>query len=217
MVIVSALMASVVMAQAAEAPERKIAGTTVVSQHDPAVSVILPSSAHYVGSERFLLTDPKMGPFDDCELHAFVETDGRRLHKLYWVQFEAYLPSHPDIHHTYDSPRHATIGGLDFYVDTWVSTANDRREPGSDTDHLDTLLAKHGIRRGDMASVRLVHLTDATKRKELMVIYSEDIAATGFTTAQLQPGGSAHDRWSSVERGMIGRALHAIHIAPLHR
>lgn len=214
--VVAALLALATMAGAAAAqlPERQIKGTTIVSQHDPAVSITLPASARYAGSDRFLLTDPKIGPFDDCELHVFVETDGHDLRRLYWVQFEAYLASHPNMHHTYDSPRHARIGGLDFYVDTWVSPANERSDRGSDTDHLNTLLTKRGITHGDLASIRLVHLTDATKRKELMVIYSEDLATTGFTAAQLQPGGSAHDKWPSIERALIDRATHAVRVAP---
>src|SRR4029077_2959523 len=123
-------------------PERAVLDNTVVSQRDPAVSIKLPKSARYLGADRFLLTDRALGDFDDCELHAFVDSkNGRNISRLYWVQFEAYLPSHPTLHHTYDSPRHLRIGGLDFYVDTWVSSGSRPAEPGSDDAHLDTLLA----------------------------------------------------------------------------
>ena len=37
-----------------------------------------------------------------------------------------------------------------------------------------------------MMDVRLVHLLDAEKRKELMIIYGEDLASTGFTAADLR-------------------------------
>jgi hypothetical protein len=194
-------------------PERTVSHNTVVSQRDPAVNIKVPGSARYLGADRFLLTDPRLGAFDDCELHAFVDsTDGHDVRKLYWVQFEAYLPSQPTLHHTYDSPRHLTIGGLDFYVDTWVSSGDAAVEPGSDAAHLDALLAAHGYRRDDSMSVRLVHLTDATKRKELMIIYAESLAPTGYTAAELREGGADHARWAAIEGELIRRAKQSITI-----
>jgi hypothetical protein len=139
----------------------------------PAVTITLPSSARYLGTDTFTLTDPKRGPFDDCKLFAFVETNGNEIQKLYWVQFEEYKPSHPDLHHVYNSPRHVDIGGLDFYVDIWTSTGKDAAEPGSDTEHFNALLTANGYARPAMTVVRLVHLFDQAKRKELMIIYGE--------------------------------------------
>jgi hypothetical protein len=57
-----------------------------------------------------------------------------------------------------------------------------------------------------MMSVRLVHLLDEQKRKELMIIYSEDVAPTGFTAAELLPGGTARDRWPAIEKSLVERA-----------
>ena len=194
-------------------PERAVFDNTVVSQRDPAVDIKLPTSAHYLGADRFLLTDRTLGEFDDCELHAFVDSeDGRNIRKLYWVQFEAYLPSHPSLHHSYDSPRHLTIGGLDFYLDTWVSSGSTPPDPGSDDAHLDSLLASKGYRRGASMSVRLVHLIDAEKRKELMIIYAEDLAPTGYTAAKLREGGTGHAHWAAIEEGLIVRAKESITI-----
>lgn len=198
---------------AAALPERVVLGHTLSSERDPAVEIRLPSSAHYVGADRFLLSDRKLGDFDDCELHAFVESsDGRNVRRLYWVQFEAYLPNQPTLHHTYDSPRHLTIGGLDFYVDTWVSSGSTPPEPGSDDAHLDSLLASRGYQRADSMSVRLVHLTDATKRKELMIIYAETLAPTGYTAARLKAGGADHARWAAIEHRLIERARQRIRV-----
>ncbi len=204
-------------------PERVAVDNRVISQRDPAVDIRLPRSVHYVGSDRFLLTAPKLGDFDACELYAFVDSsDGHRIRKFYWIQFEAYLPGHPALHHTYDSPRHATLGGLDFYVDTWVSSAAKAPQPGSDAAHFYSLLASHGYRRDDLMSVRLAHLTDATKRKELMIIYAESLAPTGYTAAQLQAGGAEHAKWAALAERLIREAERSITIgdgarAPLPR
>jgi hypothetical protein len=43
-------------------------------------------------------------------------------------------------------------------------------------------------------------------RKELMILYSEDVAPTGFTTAELLPGGKAYGQWLATEKGLIERA-----------
>lgn len=192
-------------------PARTVRSNTVISRRDPAVKITLPASAHYVGSDRFVLSDRTLGKFDDCELYSFVDSDSRKhIRRFYWIQFEAYLPSRPQLHHTYDSPQHATIGGLDFYVDARVSPAVNPQEPGSDGAHFYSLLASHGYRRGDFMYVRLVHLTDATKRKELMIIYAEDVAGTGYTAAQLQKGGSEYPEWTSIANGLIRRAERSV-------
>ena len=54
--------------------------------------------------------------------------------------------------------------------------------------------------------VRLVHLLDEQKRKELMIIYGEDLAPTGFTAADLKKGGKAYDQWPVSENGLVKRA-----------
>src|ERR1700738_4981950 len=109
-------------------PERKVAGNVITSKREPKVRIELPKSVQYVGADRWVLYG-----IADCELHAFVEADSQRnVQRLYWVQFEGYLPSKPELHHRYDSARHATISGMDFYVDTWTSTNDKQAATGSD-------------------------------------------------------------------------------------
>ena len=89
------------------APDRTVQGSTLTSTHDPAVRITVPKSAQYDGAERFVLYGVA-----DCEIEVFVEADSaKNVTRLYWIQFEGYLPSKPDLHHEYDSPRHAKLGG----------------------------------------------------------------------------------------------------------
>src|SRR5215472_17008967 len=121
-------------------PERKITGNVIVSEHDPRVRIELPKSVQYAGADRWVLYGVA-----DCELHAFVEADKRKtVQRLYWIQFEAYIPSRPELHHTYDSPRHTTIGGMDFYVDTWLRSRGAPKESGSDREHIEALIRAKG-------------------------------------------------------------------------
>jgi hypothetical protein len=214
------------VAFAADAPERKVENNIIISERDPKVRIELPKSVQYVGADRWVLYG-----IADCELHAFVEADDHQnVQRLYWIEFESYLPSKPDLHHTYDSRRHATIGGLDFYVDTWVKLTNERITPGSDEQHIQSLIHRKGFKLpAGMMSVRLVHLLDEQKRKELMFIYAEDIAPTGFTAAEIQASQStirnpksafplrAHDQWPAIEKGLIERAEKKITIEQTSR
>jgi hypothetical protein len=132
----SGLFAAQTPATQAGPPERKIEGNTITSTSDPAARIQLLNSPVYVGADRWILYG-----FSNCELHAFVHADSRKqVQRLYWVQFESYLPTRPDLHHTYDSPRHTQIGGLDFYVDTWVAPTSGHIKQGSDVEHIHTLL-----------------------------------------------------------------------------
>ena len=201
---VSSLVAS------AKAPERKIEhNNVIISERDPKGRIELPKSVQYVGADRWVLYD-----IADCELHAFVEADEHQnVQRLYWIQFESYLPSKPDLHHTYDSPWHTTIGGLDFYVDTWVKLTNEKITPGSDEEHIQSLIRRKGFKLpAGMMSVRLVHLLDEQKRKELMFIYAEDVAPTGFAAADLKKGGKAYDQWPAIEENLVERAERKIKI-----
>lgn len=183
-------------------PERTVSRNVVTSEQDPKVRIELPASAQYIGGDRWVLYG-----IADCELHAFVEPDKQKnVQRLYWIQFEGYLPTRPELHHRYDSVRHTHIGGLDFYVDTWMSRSDAKDEPGSDSEHIQTLIRSKGYRMpAAMMKVRLVHLLDEQKRKELMIIYGEDLASTGFAADELQEGGTAHGQWPKISDGLVER------------
>ena len=102
---------------------------------------------------------------------------------------------------------HGNIGGLDFYVDTWVRANDAEIEPGSDRAHIEALIRAKGYKMpAGMMYVRLVHLLDEQKRKELMIIYGEDVASSGVTAAELHEGGKAYDQWPIIEKGLVERA-----------
>jgi hypothetical protein len=199
-----------VQAGSPEHPERNVAGSAVSSIRDPRVQINLPESAKYVGADRWILYG-----IADCELHAFVEADAhKKVQRLYWIQFEGYVPSRPELAHTYDSPRHTVIGGLDFYVDTWPRSNREESKAGSDREHIEKLMVSKGYKMpANMMYVRLVHLLDDKKRKELMIIYGEDLAPTGFTAADLAEGGKSRTQWPALENALIARAEKAVSLS----
>jgi hypothetical protein len=187
----------------AERPERRVYGNVIVSESNPRVTIQLPKSVQYLGADRWQLYDVA-----DCELHAFVEADAQKnVQRLYWIQFEGYLPTKPNSKYGYDSPTHSKIGGLGFYVDTWVRSNDAETRPGSDREHIQKLIGAKGYKMpARMMYARLVHLLDEQKRRELMIIYGEDLAPTGFTVAELSQGGPAYGQWPVIAKGLVERA-----------
>jgi len=156
------------------------------------------------------MSKPGIGDFNACELFAFADAEpGGSLREVWWVQFEHYLPAHPEFHYTYDSPRHATIGGLDFYADIDVSDGTNKPRPGSDGEHFYDLLAARGYKRAPMMFVRLVHLPDAARRKELMIIAGRRLPA-GTTAASLKEGGAHAAQWPALQDDLLAWAKRSI-------
>lgn len=188
-----------------KAPERMVKASTITSKNDPAITIKLPKSAQYVGADRWNLYNVA-----DAELHVFVEADAQKqVQRLYWVQFEAYLP---DNTHTYNYSftEKLTHAGLEFDVTTNFRSTSGPTRAGSDREHVMTMLEKSGYKiPAETMSLRLVHLPDESKRKELMFIYAEDLATSGFTTEQLKtPEGQ--EKWREIRTGLIERALERI-------
>ncbi len=171
-------------------PQRTVTGNIVSSDREPNVRITLPRNASYVGTEKWVLFG-----IANCQLFAFVEANAQKaVRRLYWIQFEGYIPSMPRLHHTYDSKEHATLGGMDFFVDTWVQAGKASKadtkpladiikakgyavpagiNSGSDEQHIYALIESKGYTLPPaLRSVRLVHTLD-DQRKELMLIYSE--------------------------------------------
>ncbi len=204
-----------------QTPSRYVHGSSVVSDRDPAVRISLPSDATFAGSDSWVLYG-----ITNCRQFVFVQADKHKnIERLYWVQFEAYIASMPKLHYEYDSPRHATLGGMDFYLDTWLSDyAGGTPQPpdlgqlkaalakfgysapaginsGSDSEHVFSIITAKGYtlprKRID---VRFVHLPGSDRRKELMVIYSEKFDGTAPSHAQIQGAVERAERAIAISR-----------------
>jgi hypothetical protein len=193
---VALLAAASVLAGGAD---RRVTNHRLVSDHDPRATLVLPDSFTYLGEDRWILHAYD----DDCEMHLFVEAgQAGNVRRLYWVQFEAYFPDRPELHHTYDSPKHADIGGLDFYEDAWVAEARAPAKGESDTAHFEAMLHAHALNLPkEMAYVRFAHLPEPMRRKEMMIIYAEALAP-GETTAMAR-GPAMADALSRRARAQI--------------
>lgn len=191
---------------------RSVSGNELVSNRDPRVVMRFHADFDYLGGQQFVLYGVA-----DTEQYFFAESDeNENLKSFFWVQFEAYLPDNSYTYDYDDSPGRLQLGDFDFYVDTEVvaSDPNRKQRRGTDGAMMRQFLASKGFTLPlNFLYARLVHLTDATNRKELMVIYIEDLAPQGMTPAELQEGGASADRWPLVENAMLERIRQAMVVA----
>jgi hypothetical protein len=68
-----------------------------------------------------------------------------------------------------------------------------------------------------MMNVRFIHYLDEPKRQELMLIYSEDLSSTGFTTSQLISGGVVQPQWAAISESLVQRANKFISLKKITR
>jgi hypothetical protein len=197
-------------ADVANRQTRNVKDQVLTSPEMPAVRIEFDKGFKYVGGHSFILYDAA-----HAEQHFFVDADKEgRIKRMYWVQFEGYLPSNT---HTYGYKvnKTANIGGLEFIADAYARNIKvNQAPPDSDGAHARAFLESKGYRMAseDVLSQRLVHLIGEAKRDELMIVYLEDLSGMGLTAADLAEGGSAAQRWGEVSTGLLERAVNGMKI-----
>jgi hypothetical protein len=173
-------------------PRVKVEGSTLVSTGYPEGTITVDAGLTYVGGEAFILYDVAR-----CEIHLYTEVDERgRVLRLYWFQFEGYLPSATKRSYDYSGDLHRTvIGGHEYYDSVRrynVEAVRGRWGDDSDTMHVMRLLEQEGCRlEGDVMRIRLVRL-DKEKERELMIVYMEALERHGLSLTDFEgPGGGS--------------------------
>ncbi len=186
---------------------RMATDNVVSSSLDPAGIISLPNGTRHIGASRWPLFDSA-----DCEVHVFVQADAaKNVERLYWIQFEAYLPSKPDARYGY-SGQTTELGGRSFFVRTRYGRGDEEGKPGSDWERVRQIVLQNGYRLPDeLLNVRLVNLLDAERRKELMIIYAENLGSYGATVNGLLSG-QEQDLWASIEQRVLEKAKQAISV-----
>ena len=183
---------------------RSVKGNDLISKNDPAVILRFGLAYRYLGGQKFILYGVA-----DTEQHFFIERAGNdKLQSVYWVQYEAYLPDKSYTYDYDDSPLRVTLGNFEFFTDTAVAEFDPhvKRRRGTDGAMARQFLASKGyVLPRDFAYARLVYLTDASRQKELMIIFIDDLAPQGLSAADLEAGGASFSRWPDVEQAHLNR------------
>ena len=187
----------------AQAPLRSVTGRAVASLMDPPAQIEVLAHATYVGAIRFTLFGTA-----DCEIHLFADADAsKRIRRLYWIQFESYLPEHPTL--TYSPTPNYTpleMSGLLFYQRARFGRSTDVPRPDSDADQAYSLLKVNGYSLPpETVNVTYKHFF-GDMRKELLLMVIEDMALSGTTFTELVQGGSIHASWGPIAEQLQARA-----------
>lgn len=178
------LLPFTLVAQAA--PLREVNRDTLISTADPSASFVFAKSFRYAGGQTIDILKVA-----GAEQHFFIDAAvDHSIRRFYWIQFEHYYPDNTD---TYDysgiDQKPVPIGRIAFMGDVRVSPRyfTEDNRPGSDSKAAEDFLRARGFKLdGTFATLRLFHLPDATKRRELMIIYGEvlpsDAAAKQVTS-----------------------------------
>lgn len=189
---------------------RSVKDQVLRSTEMPAVRIEFDKGFKYAGGHDFILYEVA-----HAEQHFFVDADKEgRIKRMYWVQFEGYLPSNTHAYR-YKVNKSANIGGLEFIADAYArNIKSNPGRPDSDGSRARAFLESKGYRMAsdDVMSQRLVHLVDDAKRNELMIIYMEDLSGMGLTAADLAAGGRAADQWDEISKGLLDRAVNGMKI-----
>ena len=191
---------------------RSVSKNGLFSPRDPSVVMRFDPSFRHIGGQKFVLYGVA-----DTEQHFFLETTAdNKLKSLYWIQFEAYLPDNSYQYDYEESPARLRLDDYDFYLDTAAVHSNPKkRRRGSDG----ALVRQFVLSKGysfpeDFAYARLVHLTDASRRKELMIIFIEDLALLGLTAADLNEEGKEARRWPEIEKKHLEKIRRTLTLIP---
>jgi len=218
--LIQATVAMMALAQAQSsaavpsAPAAQVQANRVIHPAE-GIAVRVPETAAYIGGERFNLYGVA-----DAEVHVFVEADAaKRMRRLWWVQLESYLPSLPQYHYDYSDNRRSELGGVTTWLRSGPTSTSSPSRAGSDREHVFGILKRAGITiPTEVMNVRMVQLLDDPKgtgqgaRRELMVIYSEDLALSGKTLADLTTDGKPNANWPPIEQALIARATKAVSV-----
>ena len=85
--------------------DRTVSGQTLASAARPAARIEFNQGYKYLGGQRFILYNVA-----DAEQHLFADADQQnRIRRLYWLQFEGYLPNNTPSSYNYKSTRTTNI------------------------------------------------------------------------------------------------------------
>jgi len=132
---------------------------------------------------------------------------------MYWIQFEAYLPTN-EYTYDYSKDEPVTFGGRPFWKSSNFGPTNNTPRAGGDGERTRQMLARAGYKLpAERMSVRLLHLVDESRRKELMIIYAEDLVPSGYSASQLLDGKEPGPEWKNIEHGLVERAKKRIKLS----
>lgn len=183
---------------------RSVENNLVTSSRLPVIRLQIGPAFTYAGCQDFVLYGVA-----HAEQHLFVVARAdRRVQRLVWVQFEAYLSGNG---HTYDysSSQQIEVAGWPFCHNAdWTDREKNARErPDSDGALMLAPLRSRDFSTGTLEIFERYVTLSPDRRSELMPIYAEDAADLGLDQEMLIACGKHGEPWVSARRELHARGL----------
>ena len=141
------------------------------------------------------------------------------MQRLYWVQFESYLPTNDHRYNYADGNTRFDLWGTPTWLVWGPRLTSAPYRAGGDRESVMRILsrARYTI-PPEVLNVRMVQMLDDPQgtgrgRRELMIIYSEDLAPTGKKVAELTADGRIiEEAFKPIEKPLIERATTAVSV-----
>jgi hypothetical protein len=152
--------------------EREVKKQTLTSNEAPEIRLKFDKAFKFAGSQEFVLYDRA-----EAEQYFFVESENKKIKRLYMLQFENFLPK-IDGKYDYNEPQSVNIGGFDYFsnVETVANIEEALRAvPDSDIAKAAAFLQSKGFTlMKALVYQRFVRVVSNDKRREFIILYVED-------------------------------------------
>jgi hypothetical protein len=166
--------------QTKEESLRKVKKQILTSTGSPEIRLKFDKKFKFAGSNEFVLYGRA-----NAEQYFFVESENKKIKRLYMLQFERFLPGAEGTYN-YDEPQSLKIEGLD-YIANIESVPNVeaalKAVPDSDIAKAAAFLQGKGFKlMNSLIYQRFVRVVSADKRREFIILYVEDAEGNNAET-----------------------------------
>jgi hypothetical protein len=172
-IVICLFVFTVTAQQNTDKTNREVKERILTSKSNPKIRLKFAKKFKFVGSQEFTLYERAK-----AEQYFFIESENKKIKRLFMLQFESFLPEITDGKYDYNEPNSIEIGGLKYFSNTEnvpnVEMAL-KAVPDSDIAKAAKFLQDKGfILMKLLKYQRFVRVLDDAKRSEFIMLYVED-------------------------------------------
>ncbi|NNE65086.1 MAG: hypothetical protein HKN33_00850 [Pyrinomonadaceae bacterium] len=193
----------------AQESTRQVCGNAVVSKALPEIKVVVNKDFKYVGSFDFKIRDVAAG-----ERFVFVDADGKKVIRMFLLQFEGFLP-HIDDFYRYSFKNALEFGKHKFRQNNYAYSNSEARRQNPKGEGVlteDFLKAKGYEVEDELMMSRFITVPPENKKHELILYYLENVSSSGSKLSEFYENDSATETWKEIGRALKERSFGAFSI-----
>lgn len=182
---------------------RTVKDNTIISNALPNIRVRVDRAFAYAGKIDFKIREVVQG-----ERYVFIETQDKRIVRLFIAQFENFLPGNA-LTYNYSFEDALDWAGHRFKQNTFAFSNEEARSQNPDGEAALTaafLREKGFVLEDELMASRFVTVPDSARRHELILFYIENVNATGRRLQELYHDGEETVLWKNLSHELALRA-----------